>query len=65
MNTTFHPIDFNNWDRKQYFYYFTKMLPMRYSLSVEVDITNTYNMIKKDNRKFFPAYLYLVSRVIG
>lgn len=65
MNTEFHLIDFNNWDRKQYFYYFTKMLPTRYSLSVEVDITSTYNRIKKDNKKFFPAYLYLASRLIA
>lgn len=64
MNTVFHSIDFDSWDRKQYFYYFTKMLPTGYSLSVEVDITNTYSLIKKENRKFFPAYLYLISRLI-
>ncbi|GLC81663.1 CatA-like O-acetyltransferase [Lacrimispora brassicae] len=65
LNTAFHPIDFHNWDRKQYFYYFTKMLPTGYSISIEVDITNTYNMIKKQNRKFFPAYLYLASKLIA
>ncbi|MHC1722827.1 MAG: CatA-like O-acetyltransferase [Aminipila sp.] len=65
MNTEFHPIDFNNWDRKQYFYYFTKMLPTGYSLSIEVDITNTYNLVKKLNVRFFPAYLYLVSKLIS
>lgn len=65
INTAFHPIDFDNWDRKQYFYYFTKMLPTGYSISIEADITNTYEMIKKQNRKFFPAYLYLASKLIA
>ena len=65
LNTTFHPIDFDNWDRKQYFYYFTKMLPTGFSISVEADITNTYNMMKKQNKKFFPAYLYLASKLIA
>jgi chloramphenicol O-acetyltransferase len=65
MNIEFHSIDFENWNRKQYFYYFTKMLPTGYSLSVEVDITNTFNLVKKENKKFFPAYLYLASRLIS
>jgi chloramphenicol O-acetyltransferase len=65
LNTAFHTIDFDSWDRKQYFYYFTKMLPTGYSISVEVDITNTYTLIKKQNRKFFPAYLYFASKLIA
>jgi chloramphenicol O-acetyltransferase len=65
MNTEFHLIDFDNWDRKQYFYYFTQMLPTAYSLSVEVDITNTYILVKKLNKKFFPAYLYVASKLIS
>jgi chloramphenicol O-acetyltransferase type A len=64
MNHEFHPIDRNTWDRAPYFHYFTKMLPTGYSLTVEVDITNTYNMVKKTGKKFFPAYLYLTSRLI-
>lgn len=64
LNTTFHPIDFEEWERKQYFYYFTKMMPTGYSISVEVDITNTYHMVKTQNKKFFPAYLYVASKLI-
>lgn len=65
INTMFHSINLDDWDRKQYFYYFTKMLPTGFSISVEVDITNTYNMIKKQNRKFFPAYLYVTSKLVA
>lgn len=61
MNREFHPIDRNVWSRAPYFYYFTKMLPTGYSLTVEVDITNTDHMVKKAGKKIFPACLYLVS----
>ncbi len=64
VNSKFHPIDFENWDRKQYFYYFTKMLPTGFSLTVDIDITETYLQMKKENKKFFPAYLYLSSKLI-
>lgn len=64
LNTAFHPIHLNDWARREYFYYFTKMLPTGYSISVEVDITNTYNAIKRQNKKFFPTYLYLASKLI-
>ena len=65
MNHEFHPIDRDTWDRTPYFYYFTKMLPTGYSLTVEVDITNTYNEVKKAGKKFFPAYLYMTSWLIA
>lgn len=65
MDTKFHLIDYNNWERRQYFYYFTKMLPTGYSISVDIDITNTYNIVKSTGRKFFPTYLYLASKLIA
>ena len=65
MNTSFHPILVDDWDRKNYFYYFTKMLPTGFTLSVEIDITNTYQLIKEQDRKFFPAYLFVTSKLIA
>ena len=65
LNTKFYKINLNEWNRAQYFYYFTKMLPTGYSISMDIDITNTYNAIKKSNKKFFPAYLYIASKVIS
>ncbi|MBU4438483.1 MAG: chloramphenicol acetyltransferase [Acetobacterium sp.] len=65
MNTQFHPIDFETWDRRQYFYYFTEMLPTGFNLCVEVDITETYQQIKESGKKFFPAYLFLAAKLIS
>jgi chloramphenicol O-acetyltransferase type A len=46
MNTQLHSIDFETWERRQYFYYFTEMLPTGFNLNVEIDITETYHQIK-------------------
>ncbi|AWW27519.1 MULTISPECIES: CatA-like O-acetyltransferase [unclassified Acetobacterium] len=64
MNTQLHPIDFENWDRRQYFYYFTEMLPTGFNLNIEIDITKAHQKIKAAGKKFFPAYLYLTAKLI-
>lgn len=65
LNTHFQPIDLEHWDRRQYFFYFTTMLPTGYSLTIEVDITKTYQTIKEQGKQFFPAYLYVASKLIA
>ena len=65
MNTEFHKINLNEWNRAQYFYYFTKMLPTGYSLTSNIDITQAYNALKNKGKKFFPAYLYICSKIIS
>ncbi|MBC3900764.1 chloramphenicol acetyltransferase [Acetobacterium malicum] len=64
MNTKLYSIDFETWERRQYFYYFTEMLPTGFNLNVEIDITATYHQLKEAGMKFFPAYLYLAAKLI-
>jgi len=58
----FTPIDFQSWPRSQIFYYFSKMAPTGYSMTVNMDVSNLRETLKKANLKFFPAYLWLVTR---
>lgn len=58
----FHPIDFKTWPRAEVFYYFSKMAPTGYSLTVDLDVTNLLRITKENNVKFFPAYLWLVTK---
>lgn len=58
----FTPIDFKTWPRAQIFYYFSKMAPTGYSMTVNVDITVLRNTLKEAGMKFFPAYLWLVTK---
>lgn len=61
----FTPIDFNTWPRREMFYYFSKMAPTGYSLTVHVDVTKLYKTVNAAGMKFFPAYLWLVTRCLN
>ena len=59
---TFTPIDFAAWPRRETFYYFSKMAPTGYSLTVDLDATALHQTLKAANCRLFPAYLWLVTR---
>lgn len=58
----FTPIDLAVWPRGQMFYYFSKMAPTGYSLTVNMDVTALRKTLKAAQMKFFPAYLWLVTK---
>lgn len=59
---TFTPIDPSSWPRMQTFYYFSQMDPTGYSLTVELDVTALRRTLKTRELKFYPAYLWLVTK---
>lgn len=61
----FTPLDMQTWERGQMFYYFSKMAPTGYSLTVDLDITEMKSALKAAGMKFFPAYLWLVTRTLN
>ncbi|MGN0674777.1 MAG: CatA-like O-acetyltransferase, partial [Oscillospiraceae bacterium] len=56
------PIDLKSWPRGQMFYYFSKMAPTGYSLTVNLDVSALKAVTEKRNIKFFPSYLWLVTK---
>ena len=63
--TGFKKIDFENWERKDHFLYYTQKLKIGYSMTVALDVTNIVNRCRQKNIKFFPAFIYCVSQVIN
>ena len=61
----FTPIDLTAWPRGQIFYYFSKMAPTGYSLTVQTDVTAMRKTVKEAGCKFFPAYLWLVTKSLN
>jgi len=61
----FTPIDLQTWKRGQMFYYFSKMAPTGYSLTVKLDITKMKAVLDAAKLKFFPAYLWLVTKTLN
>lgn len=57
-------IEFSTWKRREYFYYFTKMNPTAYSVTVQIEVTKLYSFIKKQDWLFFPSYLFIVTRLL-
>ena len=58
----FTPIDLQTWPRGQMFNYFSQMAPTGYSMTVNVDVTEMRKTIREAGLKFFPAYLWLVTK---
>lgn len=61
----FQPIDLQTWPMAQAFHYYTQMAPTSYTVNVNIDVTITRRKLKAEGYKFFPAYLYLVSKAIA
>lgn len=64
-NLTFTPIQLETWPRGQVFYYFSKMAPTGYAMTVEVEVTQMRQALKAAGMKFFPAYLWLVTKTLN
>lgn len=65
MNTNFYTIDMNTWPRAHTYNYFTKTVStLVYSINISIDVTLLRNALKNNGLKFFPAYLYLITRTI-
>ncbi len=58
----FHKIDMEIWPRAEVFYYFSKMAPTSYSLTADVDVTRLLRQTRERGIRFFPAYLWLVTK---
>ena len=61
----FTPIDLQAWKRGQMFRYFSHMAPTGYSLTVDLDVTRMKAALDERKRKFFPAYLWLVTKTLN
>ncbi len=54
-------IDFDNWNRKEYFQYYYKNIPCTYSMTTKLDISK----IKEYNLKLYPTMLYSITNIVN
>ena len=62
---TFTPIDLKTWPRGRMFWYFSQMAPTGYSMTVDVDVSGLRPALKAKGFKFFPTYLWLVTKCLN
>lgn len=58
----FETLDLRELPRGEMFHYFSQMAPTGYSLTVHMDVTKLRQTLKEAGKKFFPAYLWLVTK---
>ena len=61
----FTPLDLRSWSRGEVFWYFSQMALTGYSMTVKLDITHMKACLEAAGMKFFPAYLWLVTKVLN
>ena len=61
----FTPLQEETWERRSVFYYFARMAPTGYSLTAELKVTRMRQVTRQAGLKFFPAYLWLVTRSLN
>lgn len=60
----FHVIDREDWNREQHFEHYLK-LKCTFSMTVNVDITMLLGEVYQKGIKFYPVFIYLISRVVN
>ena len=65
VNDNFSLIDVEKWNRREIFFYFSRIAPTTYSVTSSLDITNMIKALKEHNLKFFPSFLYLSTTIIN
>lgn len=61
----FNLIDIDNWDRKPYFEHFLNHTRCTFSMTANVDITKLLKLSRKKDIKFYPTFIYMVSRIVN
>lgn len=58
-------IDFENWERKDHYLYYTEKLKIGYSMTVSLDVTSLVSTCRKKGLKFYPVFVYCTACVIN
>lgn len=61
----FIPIDTQNWERREHFEYYRTKIKCGYSCTVNLDITKFIHQVKNFHLKFYPAFIYCVSKIVN
>ncbi|WFB56008.1 type A chloramphenicol O-acetyltransferase [Paenibacillus sp. BR1-192] len=61
----FHTIDIERWNRLPYFEHYTNVNQCTYSMTVDTDITLLLQALKIRGYKLYPAFIYMVTRVVN
>lgn len=64
MENKFDKIDFDNWERKENYLWFTKH-PSTINMTANVEITNLLKFVKEKRLRCYPVFSYMISNVVN
>lgn len=65
MEYHYTKVDLNEWNRGRLFKTYIDNMRIVMSLTVDVDVTNLIQFCEKNNLKFYPSMLWIVSKVVN
>ncbi|CEH28098.1 chloramphenicol acetyltransferase [Aneurinibacillus migulanus] len=61
----FYRIDMDRWSRKPYFEHYMKESKCSYSITANLNVTTLLDRLQNKKVKLYPAFIYMVSRVVN
>ena len=61
----FTKIDFDTWERRDYFLHYDQQVNCFHSTTANIDVTDLMKVIRKHNFNFFRTFIYIVSRAVN
>lgn len=58
-------INIRTWERREAYLYFTKMNPSAYSLTADIDVTNSVQYCRENGLSYFALCLWIVSKAVN
>lgn len=65
INMNFNKIDFDNWNRGEHFKHFINDVRCVVCVTGEIDVTRLVHSIKKNEYRFYPVFIYIVSKIVN
>ena len=62
---SFHYVDFATWERREYFDYYMYKIKTKYNVNVNIDITELLSVVKQIKLRFYPVFIYVISKAIN
>jgi chloramphenicol O-acetyltransferase type A len=64
-NYMYHPIDTNNWDRRELYEHFSRLKMPHYALAANIDVTNLLKFKRREGLSFYLSLIYLTTEVLN
>lgn len=61
----YQKMDMAKWERKDHYRYYTEQLKVEFNMTADVDVTSLLDFCHTNHYKFYPAFIYAVTKVLN